>query len=165
MDEASPPPAEANGANFDAHYRPTQIIVISAMILVAAILIVSLVKPDFFSGTASPDPTLAIALRISIAMFAIGIIVFRRVRLQPARLRDIHGISGMNGLFGSLKATTVILAAMCEAIAIMGFGLAYYAGDLLSVRFACALALALLAFYAYPRRQVWQRIVGYVQQT
>ena len=163
MDEASP--AHANPANFDAHYRPTQIIVISAMILVAAILIVSLIKPDFFSGTASPDPTLAIALRISIAMFAIGIIVFRRVRLQPARLRDIHGISGMTGLFGSLKATTVILAALCEAIAIMGFGLAYYAGDLLSVRFACALALALLAFYAYPRRQVWQRIVGYVQQT
>lgn len=163
MDEASP--LHAKPANFDAHYRPTQIIVISAMMLIAAILIVSLIKPDFFSGTDSPDPTLAIALRISIAMFAVGIIIFRRVRLQPARLRDIYGINGMNGLLNSLKATTVILAVLCEAIAIMGFGLAYYAGDLLSVRFACALALVLLAFYAYPRRQVWQRIVGYVQQT
>jgi len=156
---------ETNGANFDKRYRATQITVISAILVTTGILIVSLTTPGIFSGTDSPDPTLAIALRISIAMFAIGIIVFRRVRLQPARLRDIYGIQGMTGLLGSLQTTTVILAALCEAIALMGFGLAYYAGDLLSVRFASIIALALLAFYTYPRRPVWQRIVEYVQQT
>ncbi len=155
---------QTNQSEFLRRHRATQIVVFGILASVGVLLIASLVATRFFTPTAF-DPTLMLALRVGIAVFAVGVIIFRRVRMQPARLRDIHGVEGMSNLLASLQTTTIILAVICEAIAVMGFVATILTGDTFNALFACGVAIVLLVFYVFPRRAVWQRIVEYAQQT
>lgn len=104
------------------------------------------------------DPTLAGALWIAILLFGLGAVALRRTRFSAMRLQDIAALRGAPGLLAALQNTTVLVALLGGAIALMGFVIAMITGDQWAMLRAAPIALAVL-LYCYPRRAAWRRMV------
>ena len=139
------------------YHRATALIVWSMISFV--VLLVALVWSGTLAFAQSPsDPTLVWALRISIVIFGLGAVTLRRTRFSGARLQDIASLKGTAGLLSTLQKTTILVAALGEAIAVMGFVMTVLTGDRNDMLRAGVIAVAVL-FYAYPRRSAWEREV------
>ena len=103
-------------------------------------------------------PTLDITLRITILIFGLGVVALRRTRFASMRLQDIAALRGPSGLLATLERTTVLLALLGGAIAVMGFLLTLMTDSWLDALCAGGIAVAIL-FYCYPRRAAWQRVL------
>jgi hypothetical protein len=109
------------------------------------------------------DPSLAMALWISILVFGLGSFVLRRTRFQAARLRDIAALRGTTGLLATLQGTTIQIAFIGAAIALMGFMVMIMTGNKYDMlRAGCVAAIVLIS--AFPQRAAWQRLVRTVEQ-
>src|SRR5205085_11584848 len=67
------------------------------------------------------DPSLTMALWIAILVFGLGAFVLRRTRFAAMRLKDVAALKGVSGLLKTLQDTTVQIACIGGAIALMGF--------------------------------------------
>lgn len=113
-------------------------------------------------GRATPekaaDPVLMMSMWIGVAFLGLGAVYFRRAMFSPIRLRAIAGLRGAGGLLKTLQKTTVLVALMGAAVAVIGFASALmtgFAGDMLRAWLISAVVLG----YAYPRRDAWRRVV------
>src|ERR1051326_2335350 len=109
------------------------------------------------------DPQVAMALWITILIFGLGSLVLRRARFQSMRLKEIAALRGLSGLLASLQGTTIQVALIGGAIALMGFVVTImpgHYGDML--RAGGVAAIVLLS--AYPQRSAWQRLLKVVEQ-
>jgi hypothetical protein len=143
----------------------------AAMVVGAMLgLTIALVAIAFFSAESLHRPgdrSVAIALWVSILVFGLGSFVLRRTRFQTARLQDIAALRGISGLLASLQSTTIQIAFIGGAIALMGFlamivdptptGNKYH-----MLRAGGVAAIVLIA--AFPQRSAWQRLVKLVEQ-
>ena len=155
-------PSESIQAELVRRHR-TAVMVIGAFLG----LTVALVGIAFFQAEAlyrPNDPSLAMALWITILIFGIGSFVLRRTRFQPARLQDIAALRGLSGLLATLQGTTIQIAFIGGAITLMGF-LAMIispaenpASNKYHMLRAAAIA-AIVLISAYPSRSAWQRAV------
>src|SRR4051812_41892801 len=87
-------------------------------------LTVALVATALVAGDAlyrPADRPLPMALVIAILISALGSFVLRRTRFQDARLLDIAALRGISGVLETLQKTTVQVAFIGGAIALMGF--------------------------------------------
>lgn len=109
------------------------------------------------------DRTLIGALYITIVVFGLGAITLRRTRFSAARLQDIASLRGTQGLLATLQQTTILVAALGEAIAVMGFVIFVMTGERSDMLRAAVIAVAVL-LYAYPRRSAWEREVQLTRQ-
>ena len=109
------------------------------------------------------DPSLAMALWIAILIFGLGSFVLRRTRFQSARLQDIAALRGISGLLASLQSTTIQIAFIGGAIALMGFMVMIMTGNKFDMLRAGGVA-AIVLLYAYPQRSAWQRLVRAIEQ-
>lgn len=109
------------------------------------------------------DPAIAIALWISILVFGLGAVALRRTRFAAMRLQDIASLEGTLGLLATLQKTTVLVALLGGAIALMGFIITMMTSERLDMLRAGLIAIAVL-LYCYPRRAAWQRVVQATQQ-
>jgi hypothetical protein len=75
------------------------------------------------------DPSLIMGLWIAILVFGLGAFVLRRTRFAAMRLKDIAALKGMSGLLKSLHDTTIQIAFIGGAIALMGFIVTILTGD------------------------------------
>jgi hypothetical protein len=140
----------------------------TAAIIVGAMLglTIALVATAFFSSESLQrpgDPSLAMALWISILIFGLGSFVLRRTRFQAARLQDIAALRGVSGMLATLQSTTIQIAFIGGAIALMGFMVTIMTGkygDM--IRAGGVAAIVLIA--AFPQRAAWQRLVKLVDQ-
>jgi hypothetical protein len=143
----------------------------AAMVVGAMLgLTVALIAIAFFYSEALHRPgdrSLAMALWISILVFGLGSFVLRRTRFQAARLQDIAALRGVSGMMATLQSTTIQIAFIGGAIALMGFlamiidptpiGNKYH-----MLRAGGVAAIVLIA--AFPQRAAWQRLVKLVEQ-
>ena len=127
-------------------------------VLAFTILLTALALTGLVSAPQSYNPQLIFALRIGIAFFGIGAIYFRRWRFQPMRLQDIAGLRGASGLLATLQKTTVEVALVGAAVALMGFAISVATAAGSEMLFAGAVAVAVL-LYAYPSRAAWRRVL------
>jgi len=132
-------------------------------------LTVALVGIAFFYAESFRRPvydraSLAMALWIAILIFGLGSFVLRRTRFQPMRLQDIAALRGLSGLLATLQATTIQVAFIGGAIALMGFVVTIMTGNYGDMLRAGGVALIVL-LSAYPQRSVWQRIVRSAEQS
>src|SRR5437764_12881203 len=67
------------------------------------------------------DPSLTMALWIAILILGLGAFVLRRTRFAAMRLKDVAALKGVSGLLKTLQDTTVQIAFIGGAIALMGF--------------------------------------------
>lgn len=131
--------------------------------LVFTLLLVAFALTGLFALPPSRNPALEGALRIAIVFFGLGAIALRRTRFAPARLQDIAGLRGASGLLETLQKTTVYVALIGGAIALMGFAITLMTGSGTDMIWLGIIAAAVL-LYAYPRRGAWARVVEAAQQ-
>ena len=110
------------------------------------------------------DPSLAMALWIAILIFGLGSFVLRRTRLHRMRLQDIAALRGLSGMLASLQATTLQIAFIGGAIALMGFVVTIMTGNKFDMLRAGGVAIIVL-LAAFPQRGAWQRLVRSIEQS
>ena len=125
-------------------------------LLVATVLLsvlAFLAKPYF---TEKPNVVLDMAVRIVILVLGLGAVVWRRTKFQTMRLQDITGLTGFTGLLKTLEKTTIQLALLGAAIAIIGFIATLMTGNERYTYWAGAIAVIVFV-YCYPTKQSWLR--------
>jgi hypothetical protein len=137
------------------------VLVVGAMIALTLLLML-LAQTSLFEESLEPNPQLGGSLRIVTALFAAGALLYRRTKFSAMRLQDIAALRGMTGLLRTLQTTTVNVAFIGGAIAVMGYVVRLLTGAT-SDKWFGVVALAVL-FYAYPRRAAWQRVVDATEQ-
>ena len=103
------------------------------------------------------DPSLIMGLWIAILVFGLGAFVLRRTRFATMRLKDIAALKGMSGLLKSLHDTTIQIAFIGGAIALLGFIVTILTGDWTSMLRAAGVS-AIVLVYGYPFRSAWERV-------
>jgi hypothetical protein len=110
------------------------------------------------------DPSMAMALWITILIFGLGSFVLRRARFQTMRLQDIAALRGLSGLLATLQGTTIQIAFIGGAIALMGFIVTVMTGNKYDMLRAGGVAVIVL-LYSYPQRSAWQRVLRAAEQS
>lgn len=110
------------------------------------------------------DPSLAMALWIAVLVFGLGAFAFRRTRFNAVRLQDVAALQGVTGLLATLYGTTVLVAYIGGAIALMGFIITILTGNKYDMLRAGGVAFIVL-LYSYPVRSAWKRVVHGIEHT
>lgn len=103
------------------------------------------------------DPSIIMALWIAILVFGLGAFVLRRTRFSTMRLKDIAALRGTSGLLRTLQDTTIQLALIGAAIALMGFVWAMLTRDWTNMLRAGGVSVIVL-IYGYPLRSAWEKV-------
>src|SRR5437762_10981197 len=106
----------------------------SAATVVVAFLILDLVllAIAYFAGASlyrTGDPSIIMSLWIAILVFGLGAFVLRRTKFAALRLKDIAAVKGTSALLKTLQDTTIQVASIGGAIALMGFMIAIMTRD------------------------------------
>ncbi len=97
-------------------------------------------------------------LWIAILVFGLGAFVVRRTKFAAMRLKDVAAVKGVSGLLKTLQDTTIQVASIGGAIALMGFVITILKGDWTDMLRAGGVA-AIVLVYCYPFRSAWERVV------
>ena len=135
----------------------------SAATVVVAFLILDLVllAIAYFAGASlyrTGDPSIIMGLWIAILVFGLGAFVLRRTKFAALRLKDIAAVKGTSALLKTLQDTTIQVASIGGAIALMGFMITILTGDWTNMLRAAGVA-GIVLVYGYPCRSAWQRVV------
>jgi hypothetical protein len=103
-------------------------------------------------------PSTVMGLWIAVLVFGLGAFVIRRTRFAAMRLKDIAALRGTSGLLKTLQGTTVQIACIAGAIALMGFVITILMGDWTNMLRAAGVSVIIL-IYCFPFRASWQRAV------
>lgn len=103
------------------------------------------------------DPSIVMGLWIAILIFGLGAFVLRRTKFAAMRLKDIAALKGTSGLLKSLQDTTIQIAFIGGAIALMGFIVTILTGDWTNMLRAGGVS-AIVLIYGYPFRSAWERV-------
>ncbi len=134
----------------------TTVIACAALTLLLSALV--FVGVQFALPTSLFDRSLTGALWIAILLFGLGAVALRRTKFSSMRLQDIAALRGTSGLLVALQNTTILVALLGGAVAVMGFIIVMITGDKAAILRAAPIALAVL-LYCYPRRAAWQRMI------
>lgn len=135
-------------------HRAAVAAVIYVFVLVVVLTAVS------FTGVLDLDlsPALTGSLPIVIAVLGVGAVFLRRTMFSAMRLRDIAALGGPSALLRTLYMTTVRVAIIAAAVALLAFVISLATGDPADMVWFGLIAVAVLA-YAYPRRGAWERML------
>ncbi len=135
----------------------------SAATVVVAFLIldVVLLAIAYFAGASlyrTGDPSIIMGLWIAILVFGLGAFVLRRTKFAALRLKDIAAVKGTSALLKTLQDTTIQVASIGGAIALMGFMVTILTGDWTNMLRAAGVT-GIVLIYGYPFRSAWQLLV------
>jgi hypothetical protein len=105
--------------------------------------------------TQRTNPSLDMAVRISILIFGLSSIALRRTRFSAMRLQDIGSLQGPAGLLATLQRTTIQVALLAAVVALIGFSGTLFTGNDFYTYAGGVVAIAVL-LYAYPVRRAWE---------
>ena len=74
------------------------------------------------------------------------------------RLKDVAALRGVSGLLKTLEGTTIQIACIGGAIALMGFMITIRTGDWTHMLRAVGVS-AIVLIYCFPLRSAWERVV------
>ncbi|HUS11529.1 MAG TPA: hypothetical protein VMZ30_13765 [Pyrinomonadaceae bacterium] len=137
-------------------HKSTATTVLSLLVAVVLLCVLAFVSQKFL--TQRNNPPLDIAVRISILMFGLGAIALRRTKFAKMRLQDIAAVQGIHGLLTTLQRTTLLVALIGVAIALIGFVSTLMSGAALYTYQAGVVAAAVL-LYGYPVRRSWEQVI------
>ena len=134
-----------------------------ATLIVAGFLIldVALVAIAFFATDRifrPGDRSIAMGLWIAVLVFGLGAFVIRRTKFAAMRLQDVAALRGGSGLLKTLQGTTIQIACIGGAIALMGFMITILTGDWTNMLRAGGVS-AIVLVYCFPFRGAWERVV------
>ena len=108
-------------------------------------------------------PSTVMGLWITVLVFGLGAFVIRRTRFTAMRLKDIAALRGVSGLLKTLQDTTIQIACIGGAIALMGFVITIQTGDWTNMLRAGGVS-AIVLIYCLPHRRTWQRVLMQLEQ-
>jgi len=144
-------------------HRAAVTVVVGFILLTLALILIAFAAHQKLYRPMGP-PWLPGALRIAILFLGLGAITLRRTRFAAMRLQDIAGVRGLSGLLKTLQGTTVQVAMLALAIALIGFIGTMLTDNEYEMLRAGLVAIAVL-LYCYPRRSAWQRVVHGITET
>src|SRR4029078_591307 len=100
-------------------HKSTATTVLSLLVAVVLLCVLAFVIQKFLTERSSPP--LDRAVRIGILMFGLGAIALRRTKCAKMRLQDIAPLQATAGLLTTLQRTTLLVALIGIAIALIGF--------------------------------------------
>jgi hypothetical protein len=141
-------------------HRTSTLVVAGFLILDIVLLAIAFLAADaiFRPTDRSWDPGIVMGLWIAILVFGLGAFVVRRTKFAAMRLKDIAAVKGVSGLLKTLQDTTIQVASIGGAIALMGFVITILTGDRTNMLRAGGVA-AIVLVYCFPFRSAWQRVV------
>ena len=137
-------------------HRSAATVVVAFFILDVVLLAIA-----YFAGPSlyrTGDPSIVMGLWIAILVFGLGAFVLRRTKFAALRLKDIAAVKGTSALLKTLQDTTIQVASIGGAIALMGFMITILTGDWTNMLRAAGVA-AIVLIYGYPFRSAWQQVV------
>jgi hypothetical protein len=149
-------PAQAVQTELERRHRKA-----SSLVLVFVVLDIVLVAIAYFAADRlyrPGAPSTIMGLWIAVLVFGLGAFVLRRTRFAAMRLKDIAALKGISGLLKTLQDTTIQIAFIGGAIALMGFLITMMRGDWTDMLRAGGVS-AIVLIYSYPFRSSWQRTV------
>jgi len=137
-------------------HRTATLVVVGFLVLDIALVAIAFFATDrlFRPG----DPSITMGLWIAVLVFGLGAFVIRRTRFAAMRLKDIAALRGLSGLLKTLQDTTIQIACIGGAIALMGFVITILTGDWTNMLRAGGVS-AIVLFYCFPFRSAWERVV------
>jgi hypothetical protein len=151
-----------NKAELEKRYRTTAFIVAGQIALTIVFIIVAwIVAPSSQNNAAAGNLT---AFWVGALFIAIGSFVLRRMLFRWDRLRDIVLLKGVTGLLRDLQKNAILLGAMAELIALIGFVIAFLSGNPYEMLRAGAIALVVFLIN-FPRKPVWKKIAVNLENT
>jgi hypothetical protein len=137
-------------------HRTATLVVAGFLILDVALLAIAYFSADriFRPG----DPSIVMGLWIAVLVFGLGAFVIRRTKFAVMRLQDVAAVKGVSGLLKTLQGTTIQIACIGGAIALMGFVIAILLGDWTNMLRAGGVS-AIVLVYCFPLRGAWERVV------
>ncbi|MBA2737178.1 MAG: hypothetical protein H0U50_10395 [Pyrinomonadaceae bacterium] len=149
-------------AELEKRYRATAFIVAGQIALTIIFIIAAwIVAPRFQNSASSDDLT---PFWVGALFIAIGSFILRRMLFRWDRLRDIVLLKGLFGLLRDLQKNAVLLGAMAELIALIGFVIAFLSGNPYEMLRAGAIALVVFLIN-FPRQSVWKKIAANLENT
>ena len=148
-------PANVN-AELRSRHKSTATTVLSLLIAVVLLCVLAFVSQKFLAPRNSGS--LDMIVNISIVIFGFGAIALRRTKFAKMRLQDIGAIQGGSGLIITLQRTTMLVALVGVAIALIGFVSTLVTADAWYTLKAGVVATAVL-LYGYPVRRSWEQAV------
>ena len=138
-------------------HRTSTLVVTAFLILDIALLAIAFFASDriFRPG----DSGIVMGLWIAILVFGLGAFVVRRTKFAAMRLQDVAAVKGVSGLLKTLQDTTIQVASIGGAIALMGFMITILRGDWTDMLRAGGVA-AIVLVYCDPFRSAWQRLAS-----
>lgn len=143
-------------AELTRRHKKTAQTVLSLVVAVILLCVLAFVSQKFMAQRT--NPSLDIAVRISILIFGLGAIALRRTQFAKMRLQDIAALQGASGLLVTLQRTTLRVAMIGILIAVLGFLATLVTGTPLYTYQAGVVAVAVL-LYGYPVRTSWEQSV------
>jgi anaerobic C4-dicarboxylate transporter len=137
-------------------HKATATTVLALLIGVVLLCVLAFVSKRFL--TEKSQPSLEMAVLISILIFGLGAIAFRRTKFAAMRLQDIAALKGAMGLLITLQRTTLQVALIGTSTAVIGFAATLLTGDPSYTYRGGVVAVAVL-LYCYPVRTSWERAV------
>ena len=105
--------------------------------------------------TPQNNPSLDMAVRLSILILGLSSIALRRTKFTALRLQDIASLQGPVGLLATLQRTTMQVALLACVIALIGLAGTLFTSNDFYTYAAGVVAIAVL-LYAYPIRRSWE---------
>jgi hypothetical protein len=124
--------------------------------IVGAILLAVIAYLSRGRLTVRQNPPLATGILIAMFFFGIGAIALRRTRFAAMRLQDVAALKGASGLLQTLEKTTLQVALLGIANAVVGLIATLMTGDESFTYRGSVVAVAVL-LYCYPTKTSWER--------
>jgi len=149
-------PAQEVQTELERRHRKASTLVLVFFVLDIVLVLIAYFAADRLYRPGAPSTIMG--LWIAVLVFGLGAFVLRRTRFAAMRLKDIAALKGISGLLKTLQDTTIQIAFIGGAIALMGFIITIFTrewGDMLRAGGVSAIVL----IYSYPFRSSWQRTV------
>ncbi len=137
-------------------HKSTSTTVLSLLVAAVLLCVLAFVSQKFLSER--DNPSLHMPVLITILIFGLGAIAFRRTKFATMRLQDIAALQGASGLLISLQRTTLQVALIGAAVAVIGFVATLLTGDA-SYTYRAGVVAAAILLYCYPVRSSWEQAV------
>ena len=144
-----------------AKYQTTAIIVAAQIVMIVVLTIVAWL--DILTSESTASASTVTSLWVGIIFIAVGSFILRRAFFNWEKLTNTILLKGKKGLLAQLQSNAIILSALAELIAIIGFAIAIISADKYQMLRAAAIAL-IVCLINFPRRKVWASIVGNLEK-
>jgi len=108
------------------------------------------------------DSQLPVILWGAILTLSFAAIFLKRMRLSGSRLHDISVLRGVSGMLKDMQNTTITLASIGGAIALLGFIVMIRTGNEYDMLRSGLVAIGVLV-YSYPQKSAWLRVVNWLE--